>query len=150
MEFRTAYSPHERVVFNTEGPSLTHQSMKDETDMNRIMEKWAKTGVLEHRNTYEGQYGDFLSAPDDYHSAMNAVLEAQEMFADLPASVRKRFANDPGLFLDFVSDPKNRDEMEELGLAETKIVEPDVKPATTKKREEKTEKPLKDEEKTDD
>lgn len=149
MEIRSLYSPKERVQFNTVGPSMTHQSMKDETDMNRIMEKWAKTGVLEHRNTYEGQYGDFMNAPEDYHSAMNAVIEAQDMFSELPANVRKRFANDPGLFLDFVSDPKNRDEMKELGLVETnvdlEVIEKTEK--TTKTSEKEPPEPKKDGEK---
>ena len=120
MKIRHAYEKHKRYPFETSGVSMTHQSMKEETDMNRIMEKWAKTGVLEHTNRFQGQYGDFLHAPEDYHSAMNAVLDAQEMFLTLPSGVRKRFGNDPGQFLDFVSDPDNREEMQKLGLTEGK------------------------------
>lgn len=119
--FRTAYGPRNRVQTVIEGKSLTHQSFKAECDINRIMQKWQKTGVLEHRNTFMGQYGDFTNVPADYHSAMSAVIEAQDMFLTLPSSVRKRFANDPGNFLQFVSDPDNKEEMVKLGLAEKRL-----------------------------
>jgi hypothetical protein len=34
----------------------------------------------------------------------------------LPADIRFRFLNDPGRFVDFCSDPANRDEMSKMGL----------------------------------
>lgn len=111
------YDDHERQFFNTVGISMTHQSMAAECDINKIMLKWQKTGILEHRNTFEGQYGDFTETPQDYHESMNAVLAAEDMFSTLPSQIRKRFANDPGLFLEFVSDPENAAEMVSLGLA---------------------------------
>lgn len=121
--FQRAFAPHKRVRFATVGPSLTHQSMSAECDINAIMQKFQKTGILDHRNNFEGQYGDFIDAPDNYHDAMNSVLEANEMFGSLPSSVRKQFANDPGLFLDFATDPANNAKMVELGLATASVVE---------------------------
>lgn len=117
------YSPKRVVNFKTKGPSLTHQSFKEECDINRIMKKWEKTGIIEHRNNFEGRYADFTVIPNDYHEAMNSVVEAQNMFMTLPASVRKRFANDPGEFLEFVTDPNNQDEVVKLGLASERVVE---------------------------
>lgn len=127
-----------RSTFATVGKSLTQQEFKDECDINRVMLKWQKHGVLEHRNTFEGQYGDFSNIPSDYHSAMNAVVEAQEMFMTLPSSVRKRFANDPGNFLEFVTDEKNVPEMVKMGLATARkdaptLVEPKDEPTPPKK-----------------
>lgn len=107
----------ERLAFATTGESLTHKSMAAECDINQIMLKWQKTGVIEHRNTFQGQYSDFTNTPTDYQEAMNQVLEADEMFSSLPSSVRKRFANDPANFLEFVGDPTNIPEMIKLGLA---------------------------------
>ena len=40
------------------------------------------------------------------------------MFEELPATIRKKFENDPAKFLDFVNDERNADEMVELGLRE--------------------------------
>ncbi|AXL14640.1 internal scaffolding protein [Microviridae sp.] len=106
-----------RVQFATTGPSLTHQSMKDECDINRIMLKWQKTGVIDHAKTFQGQYADFTQVTGDYQEHMNAVIEANDMFLTLPATVRKKFDNDPGQFLEFVNDPDNLEDMVELGLA---------------------------------
>lgn len=112
-----------RVKFYPKGESLTHQSMKDDCDINRIMMKYQKTGVLDHAKTYEGQYADFSKVTGDYQEHMNAVLEADQMFLTLPSSIRKKFDNDPGQFLAFVDDPSNAEEMIELGL---RTVTPDV------------------------
>lgn len=133
MDFITAYGPKKRVIFNTAGPSLTHQSMKKECDINGIMARFEKTGILEHRNRFEGSYGDFTQTPNDYHESMNAVIAANDMFMTLPAKIRKRFQNDPGAYLDFVTDPDNIDEMVKLGLAtkrpqEAVIDDPDPTP----------------------
>lgn len=117
LEIRKPYTGRARKTFSTTGASATHQSMADECDVNRIMDKWAKTGVLEHRNDFQGQYGDFTDVPMDYHESINAVIEAEQMFGSLPAQIRKKFGNDPGLFLDFVSDDDNHDELVKLGLA---------------------------------
>lgn len=106
-----------RTTFKTVGESATHQSFKAECDINRIMRKWEKTGIIEHRNNFQGQYADFTNVPSDYQEALQSVINAQEMFETLPAQVRKKFANDPGLFLEFATDPKNADEMVSMGLA---------------------------------
>lgn len=123
IPFKTAYQSHDRETFTCDPVSLTHQSMSAECDVNLIMARFEKTGILEHRNTFEGQYGDFTELPQDYHESMNAVIAANDMFSTLPATVRKRFANDPGLFLDFVADPNNKTELEKMGLAKAPIVE---------------------------
>lgn len=114
--FKTAYGPRERVGFATTGPSRTHQGSKEETDINRIMLRWQKTGVMTHLNRYEGRYGDFTGV-QDYQTSMNQVLEADAMFMSLPARVRARFGNDPAAFLDFASDERNAEELIRLGLA---------------------------------
>ena len=116
-KFQTAYGKHKRVPFETSGPSLTHQGNAAECDINYIMQKYEKTGVLEHKNKYEGQYGDFTNVPQDYHESMNAVLAANDMFMSLPSKIRRRFSNDAGQFLEFVSDQNNQSEMIEMGLA---------------------------------
>ena len=113
--FRTAYGQKLRVGTKVEGKTMTKQSMKEECDINFIVEKYQKTGVVQHTREYEGQYGEFMSI--DYHEAMNQVTAAQEMFMSIPSDIRARFHNDPGEFLAFVGDDANIEEMRELGLA---------------------------------
>lgn len=109
--------------------SLTHQNFKEECDINNILARFQKTGVIEHVAKYQGQYGDFTNMPTDYHEAMNQVHEAQRMFMSLPAVIRDQFGNDPGTFLQFAEDPENEQEMRDMGLLPSKPLEaPDGSP----------------------
>lgn len=137
LPHKTAAGENPRVTFATVGETLTNTSHARECDINTIMAKYAKTGILEHRNTFEGQYGDFTDGPQDYQESMNQVLRAQEMFQTLPAQVRKRFGNDPASFLEFVSDPNSRNELYALGLAVKPVedVIEDSAPSAPKKAE---------------
>lgn len=115
-KFQTAFGPHRVVNLNQEGEvTMTHQSFKNECDINLIISKFEKTGLIEHVNKVHGNYGDFIDSVD-YQYCMNQVLEARESFSSLPSKIRKRFDNDPRLFLEFAQDERNRDEMIELGL----------------------------------
>lgn len=113
---RSAYSKRTRKGFACSGPSLTKQSFKAECDINTLLAKYQKTGMIAHLNRFQGDYSD-LTDNSDYHTAMNIVLDAQNAFDTLPSSIRKKFNNDPSEFLSFVSDEKNLDEMRSMGLA---------------------------------
>jgi len=105
-----------RVAMYFTDPSLTKQAYKDECDINVIMTNWEKSGVLTHTPRTQGEYRD-LGSSFDYHAACNQALAAQAAFDSLSGTVRARFSNDPGRFLDFVQDPRNIPEMISLGLA---------------------------------
>ena len=92
----------------------TKQSFKDEADINLIMERYARTGILEFQQRRQAQYGDFTGY--DYQAAKDLVAKGYSMFYELPAIVRDRFKNDPAAFLDFVANDSNRAEAEKLGL----------------------------------
>lgn len=95
-------------------PSMTKQSFADECDINKIMERYEKTGVMpEGRRMYE--FGEAISEYS-YQESMNAVIAADQMFSELPAKMRDRFGNDPLQLLKFLDDPDNKDEAIELGL----------------------------------
>ncbi len=95
--------------------SMTKQSFKKETDINTIMAKYEKTGLLAHVTEYQGYYGDLPSSVD-YHDNIQAVIDAKDAFASLTASIRDRFHNEPEEFLEFVLNPENQDEINALGL----------------------------------
>lgn len=116
------YRPLVRDRFNTrrsptiiEGKSLTKQSFKDQVDVNSIVAKFNKTGMVDHVNPRTPLYGDFTNA-QDYMTALNAVREAEANFEALPSAIRDICDNNPGVFLDFVQDPANAETMRELGL----------------------------------
>lgn len=119
---RLPYGPRKRVAIESFEPTLTKQSFQNECDINHIMARYEKTGLVDHVRQVEGHYGNYIAAAD-YHGACNQVLAAQDMFMTLPAAVRSRFANDAGAFLMFVQDPKNRKEMADMGLLKPEVVQ---------------------------
>lgn len=124
MEIRTAYT-RTRVTFDQSIPdpitgevqtSMTKQSFAAETDINNILRKFAKTGLIEHVKNHSG-YAD-MPDPIDYQQAIQLTIDAQIAFDDLPAKVRREFDNDPFEFLSFIENPDNVERMGELGLLE--------------------------------
>lgn len=119
--FKKAYSKRVPSRFTSDKPSMTQQHFKAECDINNILKRFQKTGLIEHVAQFNGNYED-LSNPVDYQTALNICIEAQAAFESLPSSVRKRFANNPQSFIEFVNDPANAEEMYSLGLAQRPVV----------------------------
>ena len=106
---------HPRVVLDCSGSvDRTKQSMKDECDVNGIIGRFAKTGLLTPVNKDPGIYVD-VSEMGDYKESLQQVDMANEMFMQLPAVVRAKFQNDPAVFLDYTSDETNNQDMVGLG-----------------------------------
>lgn len=129
---RTPYNYDTNQVSDETGlfcdePSLAQQNAKEECDINTIVRRFGLTGELP-TGVRAPQYGDFTEATD-YHTAMNAVISANNAFMQMPADIRARFNNDAGAFVDFCSDDKNRDEAKELGLILGSSGEPVPNPA---------------------
>ena len=116
VPFRTAYGQKMRVAIAT-GDGLTEQNHKDETDINKIVRKYNKTGLIDHLNQFEKQYADMTGY--DYQDAMNTIAAANTMFEGLPSAIRNRFDNDPAKFINFVDDENNANELVKMGLAKS-------------------------------
>ena len=122
ITFKTAYGAKMRVAIAT-GDGITEQHHKNEVDVNNIVQKYNKTGLIDHVNEFEKKYADVSGF--DYQTAMNTVAAANTMFEQMPSHIRKRFENDPAKFLTFCDNEKNKEEMYELGLAERPFVPAD-------------------------
>jgi hypothetical protein len=96
-------------------PSLTDQSQGPMTDVNNIMDRYAKTGQIMHLRGKQGQYMD-LSATPDLMEAFAMVDFANKAFMDLPADLRRQLDNDPRKLEGFVNDPKNQELLVKYGL----------------------------------
>lgn len=110
---------------DTKGESMTKQADFESTDINKIVARYQKTGFLPDLIKHEPRYGDF-SEVTDYMEAVQIVQHAEEQFSALDAHIRKRFDNDPSKFLDFVHDPKNKQELVKMGLAVDSSANPDL------------------------
>lgn len=95
--------------------SLTQQQFKEEADINTIVDRFMKSGVLPTPAVMP-QYIDFEGV-FDYQTAMNVVRQADEQFMRMDAKIRARFNNSPQEFLSFFADPANTEEAIRLGLA---------------------------------
>jgi len=113
-------------------PSLAQQHMKDECDINVLVERFGVTGQLP-QTPLEPSYGDF-SGVSDYHTALNAIKAADTAFMGLPAQLRAKFDHDPNALLQFLNNEQNRDEAIMLGLIDGKpVAEPIVSAVETPK-----------------
>lgn len=113
------------IRFDRSSP-LTQQHQKDETDINLIMARYTRTGVIDHVNKNQPAYFDVPA--HSYHEAQNAIAQADSMFQELPAKARKYFDNDPSKFLSFVQNPKNADKLFDMGLSNTPMSPPSDNP----------------------
>lgn len=119
MHFESVYNrtiSHPGEI-NTE-PSLTQQHFKDDADINKIIARYNRTGVLVDPSvprSGEALFGDF-SQVKDFAEAQNFICLAKEAFMELDSSIRRRFNNDPSELIAFLNDPSNIEEGRKLGI----------------------------------
>lgn len=113
--FRSRYCKYPAVQLEFKFPSMTEQHHKEDCDVNIILQRYMKTGVLPTTQKTP-LFGDFSSTPQDYASAVKLLHDAEERFSSLPAKVRERFGNDPYQLLQFLDNPANAKEAADLGL----------------------------------
>lgn len=106
-----AVSVENGIVFND--PSLAQQHMKEECDLNVIIERFGVGAVAVM--PLDSSYGDFTGV-SDYHTALNKINATEEQFMTLPAKIRAKFDHDPFKLVNFLMDEANRSEAIELGL----------------------------------
>jgi len=97
----------------------TKQAFKDETDINKLLQRAEKTGTISHLNKHEAHYGDFTGF--DFLEAQLKLSAGADIFAELPAQVRSEFDQSPAQFFDYVNDPANKDR---LGVLLPALAEP--------------------------
>lgn len=125
MKFATAYMGHPKrqwATLNTE-ESMTNQSDANETNINLIVAKYLKTGMIPQVSKLQPLYGDFTQI-GSYTDALETIRAAQDAFMEVPAKIREQFGNDPARFIEYVHDPKNIDQLRAWGLANPKIDTP--------------------------
>ena len=92
----------------------TEQHHKLECDINNIIKKYDRTGLITHVSKIEAKYGDLTGM--DFKIMRDQVANATSMFEALPAEIRKEFDNDPAKLITFMEHPGNRERAIKLGL----------------------------------
>lgn len=122
---------------NPKSATRTHKSFAKDADINNIMGKYAKTGILVDPLKVDmgrqPRFGDFSDIPDFGHT-LNRIKQAQDDFMTLPAAVRAKFNNNVENLLHFLADPKNIKEAVSLKILPASVLpetyEPPVAPAS--------------------
>ena len=127
VKFKTPYGDRTRQGFETTGESLTQQSHAQAADVRNIIKQYDRTGLIANVNKGIAQYGDY-SEINEYAEYCNMVRQADESFATIPSNIRQQFNNDAGLFFEFVTNPKNKEKMIEMGLAKAPEIVEETKP----------------------
>jgi len=96
-------------------PGRTQRAFKDETDVNKIIAKYKKTGQWTHVTNKTGTYAD-MTEIGDYQAALQTTINAEMAFMKLPSEVRAKFENNPGQLIEFLKDEKNNEEAIRMGL----------------------------------
>lgn len=109
----------------------TKQSFKNQSNINTIMDKFTKTGMItpDQMAKRAAIYGD-VSEIGDFQTAQNKVIEGKAAFMTLSAQIRNRFNNNPGDLLDFLTIPENREEAIKLGILQKPEQVKEPTPAT--------------------
>lgn len=119
MKFNTIYARVSVAGVRCDKPSRTQQHFKDDCDVNRILDRFLKTGSwtssVNQLPSRQPIFGDF-DMNFDYQQAQNTILDAKRRFMTLPASIRERFHNNPAELLAFIDDPANAAEAVKMGL----------------------------------
>ncbi len=111
--------------------SMTEQCHKDEVCIQKIMQKYKKTGVISHVSAHVGTYMDYANIPD-YTEAQNIIADAKSMFESVPSHIRDDFDNSAALYIEFMQNPENREKIKAYGLDTSHLPAP-VEPVAKQK-----------------
>lgn len=109
-----------KVTLNCPEPTLTQQQFKDQCNINSILARYEKNGMITHINRNAPHYGDY-SQLKSFKESLDIVNTTHDLFMSLPPQVRSRFQNDPAELISFMNDEANRDEAIKLGLVQKPI-----------------------------
>ena len=120
MKFNTAYKPNELktrrpIITVNDKPTMTKAALIDDADINKLIKRHGVTHVVQNMSNLEALYGEITSK--DLQEAQQLNIDAHNAFMELPSDFRKRFGNDAGACIDYMTNPDNLKEMQALGFA---------------------------------
>lgn len=105
---------------------MTEQHHEKSCNINNIMARFTKTGVIDHINRHQANYGDVTGA--DFKAAQDLVAEQKSVFHELPAAIREQFDNDPANYLDLMMTDEGVEELREMLNPTEPTPEPEPEP----------------------
>jgi len=140
MELRPSRTLNRKVTVRKNGSlriqtinkdkSETQQQYVETTDINTIMKKYSNNMNLIPDLQQRGVYADVSELPS-YQDALNTVIAAEKAFESVPADLRYRLQNDPQKFIEYLNDPKNKEEATTLGFFTKPPINTNPEPTNT-------------------
>lgn len=104
--------------------SQTVQSDADLADLNKIIARYKKTGIVAGLNEAQGQFLD-VSQHQDFAEVMRTARAAEMEFMKLPSKVREEFGHDVANWLDAAFDRDKREALVDSGVIENTGLAPE-------------------------
>jgi len=137
IQFRTPFTPRVSVSIDfTKSKNHTRSEQAPATDINNIVKRFHKTGVIDWVANNEPQFGDFTNI--NFEEIQNKVAQGKQLFESLPAHVRKEFNNNPSEFIEFIQTKDNIEDMRDGeidGEQKTTPEPPETQPVEQNKTE---------------
>lgn len=125
MKIRKAYTQFDKktarrkFVITNFGPTKTKQALADDLDVNKLIKRYkGDIDALQEAHNVEAIWGADITS-EGLERARENVAMVEEMFQKVPSEIRQvHFGNDAGYFVDWATNPSNRQMMVEWGLAQ--------------------------------
>lgn len=93
----------------------TQQHFRDECNINQIIAKYNKTGIIQHVSRNRQRFGEFMDLAD-HAINLDKVAKAQQSFDQLPSAIRNEFGNSITGFFEFIKKPQNKQQCIDWGI----------------------------------
>lgn len=103
------------------------QSHRDSVDIHVLLKRF-QNGEKDVFERVQGFYGDVADIPNNFIDTLNAVLEAERIFAALPAEVRAKFNGNAKEFIASFSDPDKISSVFGDSIVDKPVVKEPVEP----------------------
>lgn len=121
VKINSIYSGRVRSSKRFTQPSKTQKQFAEECSTDRIVEKFLK-GEPVAQASKPAIYADLTKIPD-FEALQTRLSALNAWFADLPASVRSEFDNDPNKALEELTKPDRLSDAIELGLLDEAVLQ---------------------------
>lgn len=96
-------------------PTITQQHFAAECNINQIIARFNKTGVLGDGKPTPPSYAD-VSLFGDFRESQEKIQKGKAAFAAMPVEVRRLAGGDPSRLWDVLVNPENRQILENAGV----------------------------------
>lgn len=113
-KFYTSYNRPPRVASGAGGASMTQQQFAQECDINYIVKRAQRTGVIPVVSTQEMIFGTLDE--DTFKQRMDKMAEIKSYFDGLPAEIRLHYQNSVNEFIAAMNTEEGIEEGRKLGI----------------------------------